>query len=502
MPSTPSEMRCPTACLHSLSINHERVPPNDNTLSVDDTFSEWLNSAFPPTDLNTNITKELLQPLEESTSHELPLPEETVVALPEPQTVTLKIAYDPMIQLYYQNFHPSHPIMIPRKALNSLYSLIPPQMFHVMRYIGAHYYPDQSLQQGLRQAAFSCLSDQSIQDGFRVQALLLLAIADHSHCQQQSAHQLMQTAIDLALKIGMNLTPFAREHSHGHPVVEESWRRTYWELYVVEGLIAATHDQTSSRLYHQLATVHLPCDERMYDHCNVIPSGQALHDLKSQSALDQTFSTFAYRISAVQAVGTVLELNRSLERSYDSHVETIDAHLSSSLMELPSLHGDGYDSSYIDEMVFQTQMTLYLALIYLHHPRSSMQFASFRISPPTSCTRMESSSQIDLPCSTQSSQPLDIHSHKLLRAADLLSGLATLPSPIQRRSPFFTCALAMCIIVHTAARLLGANDEKKEAIESRIQLGFGALKVLGKVWPLPSNVRMQMVDMYQEVAKR
>lgn len=170
-----------------------------------------------------------------------------------------------MIQLYYENFHPSHPFMVPRRALGtSLGFLIPPQLLSVMRYIGAHYYPDPALKQAFRQAAFDAPSDQSIEAGFKVQALLLLAITDHCHCHEQSSHRLIQTAVNLALETGMNRRRFASEHSYGHSVLEESWRRTYWELYVVDGLLAAMREQSSFRLYHQPANVQLPCDEKMY----------------------------------------------------------------------------------------------------------------------------------------------------------------------------------------------------------------------------------------------
>lgn len=184
-------------------------------------------------------------------------------------------------------------------------------------------------------------------------------------------------------------------------------------------------------------------------------------------------------------------------------------------MSLPPLHGDGHDSSSHDEMIFQAQMILYLsvwatfeeetskltlitrALIYLHHPRSSMRFASFNANPPTSCTRIkpieESGSELT------HSQSLDLHSHKLIRAADILSGLATLPSAIHHRTPFFTCALAMCMIVHTAALLVAGGSGREEGINARIQLSIGSLKTLGKIWPLSQNVRRQMVDMYQAV---
>lgn len=43
------------------------------------------------------------------------------------------------------------------------------------------------------------------------------------------------------------------------------------------------------------------------------------------------------------------------------------------------------------------------------------------------------------------------------------------------------------------------GSDKEEPIRSRIQLGLGALNVLGKVWPLSGMVRKQLVEMYHEV---
>jgi hypothetical protein len=92
----------------------------------------------------------------------------------------------------------------------------------------------------------------------------------------------------------------------------------------------------------------------------VIQTEQTLEDFRANVVLGQSFSTFAHRINAVQNLGAVLELNRSLETNIGSRVEVLDAQLTLSLMALPPLHDDGYDSSCHDEMVFQAQMTLYL----------------------------------------------------------------------------------------------------------------------------------------------
>ncbi|KAL4880525.1 hypothetical protein BJY04DRAFT_207971 [Aspergillus karnatakaensis] len=418
------------------------------------------------------------------------------------ELVTPDVAYDPMIQLYYQNFHPSHPIMIPRKALNTqICYLIPSHLIAIMRYIGAHYYPEPSLKDTFRQTAFSSLNDPTLQAGFRVQALLLLAIVTHSHCDDETSHRLLQLAIDLALEIGMNTSNFASEHSYSHIVLKESWRRTYWELYVVDGLLSAFQEHSQFRLHRQQADVRLPCSEKMYTHDSVTLTEQTLNDMQSKIALGQNVSTFAHRINAVKTLGAVLDLNHSLEEDTESPAEILEAQITSSILALPHLHPDSHDTSSHDEMVFQAQMILYLALIHLHHPHSDIRFATFTRTPiPNSDSPFRDISTNSLVQTTQHTQ--NLHTHKLLHAANLLSALASLPSPIHRRTPFFTCALGMCVIVHVAGMIgVGSGSTstsgQQGALKARITLSLGALKVLGRVWPLAGVVRGRVLGAWR-----
>ncbi|PKX90766.1 fungal specific transcription factor domain-containing protein [Aspergillus novofumigatus IBT 16806] len=392
---------------------------------------------------------------------------ENALAWPELENaVTPEVAYDPLIQLYYQTFHRSHPLLIPRKALHSpLSEKIPQYILSIMRFIGAHQHHDPSLKELFRRSAYSVLFDSTPRDGFKVQGMVLLAIVDHARGAEDSATSIMQAAVNLALELGMNKAAFAAEHSGGNSILEESWRRTYWELYFVDGYLAAMRDQSAFQLFHSPADVRLPGDEELYNSGDaVILSNLTFKDLTNKWHFDdeRRFPSFAYRIWAVRLLGMVMELNRSLDIDLDSQIETIDAALVASLMQLPSSQRGVYGShSGLDEMTFQAQMTN-------HSPSAS----------------------------------LDLHSQKLLRAADLLCNLATLPNPIKYRTPFFTCALAMCVVVHTVACLFVSVPEKQESIKARIQLGVGALHVLGKSWPLAKTVRQRLIAMYQELGLR
>jgi hypothetical protein len=53
-------------------------------------------------------------------------------------------------------------------------------------------------------------------------------------------------------------------HGEGLAVLEESWRRTWWEMYVLDGMIAGVHERSSFRLNEMPFEVLLPCEEHEF----------------------------------------------------------------------------------------------------------------------------------------------------------------------------------------------------------------------------------------------
>lgn len=130
------------------------------------------------------------------------------------------------------------------------------------------------------------------------------------------------------------------------------------------------------------------------------------------------------------------------------------------------------------------------ALILLHQPRSNVHFGGLQ--KIASCTQLQA---------LHGGQPqivFDLRSVKMLKAADTLSHLATLPSPIRRRSPFMICALAICILVHSGSCKVLQGTQKEEAIRVRIQLALGGLNMLGEVWPLARSVKQQALSIFKQ----
>jgi hypothetical protein len=105
-----------------------------------------------------------------------------------------------------------------------------------MQYIGSLYASDISSTE-LRAAAMSQIDMPNLPpNGFTVQMLLMTAIATHCDAEFEQGRAILDRAIYLALEIRMNSRAFATMERD--PVLSESWRRTFWGLYVTDAFLA------------------------------------------------------------------------------------------------------------------------------------------------------------------------------------------------------------------------------------------------------------------------
>lgn len=100
---------------------------------------------------------------------------------------------------------------------------------------------------------------------------------------------------------------------------------------------------------------------------------------------------------------------------------------------------------------------------------------------------------------------------RTLGAANTLSKLVTLPTPLIRHTPFLTCAITLACVVHLAAcscsgygpvpgptGWLLSGDEAFLAKE-RIRLAVGSLRALARVWALADDVLAQVQEVAREL---
>ena len=181
------------------------------------------------------------------------------------------IAEDANIDLYYRYFHKSHPFVLPRWHLEQQFNKatennIPRSLILIIQFIGS-LYARSSQSQHLRQEFEQALggSHQNSSNPYIIQAHLLFAIALFWCGERKQAQEELNTAVRHALDLGMHRSKFAELYGNGDRVLEESWRRTWWQIYVVDAFFAAIARANTFETCNVDASVELPCEEEEYE---------------------------------------------------------------------------------------------------------------------------------------------------------------------------------------------------------------------------------------------
>lgn len=167
---------------------------------------------------------------------------------------------------FYQNFHASHPFVLPKDFIHELSGrgIIDP-LLAAMRWVGSLYIDVASARASLFDEALQRVYDPSnARDAFLIQAMMVLIVGLDGMCQQEKARGILGDVEKLAIDIALNTRPFAVFHGQGLPVLEESLRRTWWDLFVIDGMIAGVHRVTNFALFDHPTDVALPCEEHEY----------------------------------------------------------------------------------------------------------------------------------------------------------------------------------------------------------------------------------------------
>jgi hypothetical protein len=182
----------------------------------------------------------------------------------------LDISQSSLIGLYYRKFHGLHPCALPQRYLQSLWNNAAYQtelepLIAVMQFIGSLYGPSEQ-SPALKDAVGSAISDTSVTSPspFLVQTHLLYAVTLYWCNERPESRRELDSAIRMAVDLGMFRQEYATENSHGDPVLAESWRRTWWQIYIVDAYIAAIQRTPNFATRDIEVDVELPCEEDEY----------------------------------------------------------------------------------------------------------------------------------------------------------------------------------------------------------------------------------------------
>ena len=172
------------------------------------------------------------------------------------------------VSIFYSSFWPSHPFLPSSRDIEDyLKDSEGTSLVHAINYIGSLYACAEN-HQGQR-ASFPQEVHNCPQNVFAVQSLILLAISSHMSNNPTQAQGFLHTAIDIALAIGLHKYDLDTSHGKESQVVAESWRRTWWELYILDIMFAGLNQKCNMWLKGVESHVLLPCEEANYGNSNV-----------------------------------------------------------------------------------------------------------------------------------------------------------------------------------------------------------------------------------------
>lgn len=186
-----------------------------------------------------------------------------------PHDHNYSIDNDALIHRFYQDFHRFHPMVVPRRHLTRLYqdtdrqpSLMP--LIATLRLMG-HLFNSQAWSQPLQEFAETCFSQAPLTEPIMVQCRLLYSMSLFWFDRKEEALTEMDSAVQLALDLGMHRQDFAVARSGGDPILAESWRRTWWWVDIIDAYYVGTLGNIDFAVVNIDATVDLPCSESSYE---------------------------------------------------------------------------------------------------------------------------------------------------------------------------------------------------------------------------------------------
>jgi hypothetical protein len=397
-----------------------------------------------------------------------------------------------LIDLFYKHFYPSHPFIAPRKLYHQNPAILPPALQACMSWLASHYIP-RANHNALENAAKSIFAPDVPDDGFKVQGLILYAMTNFARFGQAEGSMALDKAIEISLRIGLNRNTFAAQNAPNDPTMQESWRRTWWTLLLIEGLVVTIGGQTHPfRMYSTYNDVALPGHDEDYNNLRSPHQTRTIADLRNRTFSEDNYqySSFAYQIEATYILGSVLALSPDTFAVTDPQVEGIDAAISNLLLSLPMekrevVRNDGS----IDECLLIAHLVIHWAAICLHRPRSTLTF--IRNHYRTTCTKAEAAG---LPALAYTS-----HTAKALRAANAITQLAGIQPDVKMCSPVLMCGLTTAATVHLPAYAIVDTPDQAIAIKERMQLCITALAAYGEVWPRAGIAKTQVAKFAREV---
>ncbi|KAH7120364.1 N-terminal binuclear Zn cluster-containing/DNA binding domain-containing protein [Dactylonectria estremocensis] len=406
------------------------------------------------------------------------------------QNPTFKDRY---VESFYRNFHPAHPFVLPKDYLLPLVNGEPTidALVATVRWIGSSFVEPAAVRAKLLDEAYQLVyKPNTPKDGFTVQAMLLLIIGLDGDRKREKVHILLTDIQNLAVHIGLNKRWYASANGRNMPVLEESWRRTWWDLYIVDALIAGVHRSTNFNMFTIPADVALPCEESEFL-SGYIPQPLNLEDMDNITFLGGDmggFSSFAYRIQCACYLGKLIQ-NPPIFGLKDKNVAKIETLLVNWRLNLPAAKSRMlYKDGKLDEMMFQAFMMTNAISILLHQPHSQLD---------PSLTQNIDACAPNTPAI--SSAAFNAHTKHTIRSANELTKLIGHRVPLLSHTHFFAYMITLASTIHLSEWSLSFVSHNDDNLRQRIRLSTGALSQFARIWPAAEHLGLQVKTIARDI---
>ncbi|KAH8804596.1 putative C6 transcription factor [Xylogone sp. PMI_703] len=408
-----------------------------------------------------------------------------------------------LLSHYYSFFHAAHPFVLPQRVMKHYIlsdSMAVRPLYSVMQYIGSLFAPSIP-SEPLKSKAEHELVAVRVRDlnitGYDVQAALLFSIAVYWCDEMEKAEEFLDEAIRMALKLGMNSSEFAVKNGRQDPILEECWRRTWWQIYITDAHVAGSSYRYPYRTSRVEMDVPLPCEESDYE-IGKIPQPRTLQEYEMREFMDdgaQEFSSFAEFVGLTRALDVALApcCNFELDTIADVSMN-VDAAVTawSSLLPTSKKSFQRRDGSF-DELLFNANALILAYTIGLHRRFSTLSYYAVEAiakCPPPGPPEVPSG---------YSALECQLHTSKVLLAIERFNTLLTLPTDITTHTPFLICKLTNTIKTHLVACHFIYKGHQLRLARERIRLSMGSLKALGEYWPLGKRSYQELGIIAREI---
>jgi hypothetical protein len=381
-----------------------------------------------------------------------------------------------LIGQYYSHFHRSHPMLVPRAYFYS--QNYPDFLVTACCIVGHHFASYRPSEACISTAVSMVISAERAAILFRTQAFILLALVFLGSHEMGRASDCLGRAASLARD--WQLGSFDTCNLQSATALErECARRTWWELYTVDALLAlleARPPKLPNQSPHNLPSV--PCADTSYEvgHTDIAQAAQPTWaDFERRLFLQDTvvFSSHFYRIEAANLIRRVCPLFTRNDADLQE-LEATGNEIASWLYNLPDSSFTSPESSEdSDQILLQAHLLVQVASIFLHFPRSNL---------PSS-----GPSAIDITCLRKALPGMENskqHAIKSIAASKELCHIASMPAMQESHSPLAICGFLLgCAVQLSAASLFKTPNLDQKQCRHRVVLMLGALRYTGKSWP-------------------